>query len=47
MFTAPESSDANALGTKIGEITEGSIVRVFDKAGKAIELDQTGFRHFS
>jgi thiamine-monophosphate kinase len=47
MFTAPECSDADALGTKIGEITEGSIVRVVDEAGKAIELDPTGFRHFS
>jgi len=47
MFTAPESSDAEALGTKIGEITEGSVVRVVDEAGGAIELDQTGFRHFS
>jgi thiamine-monophosphate kinase len=47
MFTAPESPEADALGTKIGEITEGSIVRVVDEAGEAIELGRTGFRHFS
>jgi len=47
IFTAPESSEADALGTKIGDITEGSIVRVIDEGGKAIEFDQTGFRHFS
>jgi thiamine-monophosphate kinase len=47
MFTAPESSEADALGTKIGEITEGSGVRVVDEAGQAIDIDRTGFRHFS
>jgi thiamine monophosphate kinase len=47
MFTAPESPEADALGTKIGEITEGSGVRVVDEAGQAIDIDRTGFRHFS
>ena len=47
MFTAAESSKASALGTKIGEIIEGAGVRVVDATGQAIELDQTGFRHFS
>lgn len=47
MFTAPESPEAEALGTKIGAIVDGSGVRVVDEAGQAIELDETGFRHFS
>ena len=47
MFTAPESIEADALGTKIGEIIEGSDARVVDNAGQVIDLDQTGFRHFS
>ena len=47
IFTAPESPEAAALGTKIGVVTEGSVVRVVDQAGEAIALDQTGFRHFS
>ena len=47
MFTAPESSEAGALGTKIGEIIEGSGVGVVDEAGRAIDIDRTGFRHFS
>ena len=47
MFTAPESAEAEALGTKIGEIIDGSGVRVVDAAGQAIELGRTGFRHFS
>jgi thiamine-monophosphate kinase len=47
MFTAPGSSEAAALGTKIGEIIEGSGVRVIDEAGLDIDIAQTGFRHFS
>jgi thiamine-monophosphate kinase len=47
IFSAPESSDADALGTKIGEITRSPGVRVVDETGETIELDQTGFRHFS
>ncbi len=47
MFTALESPEAEALGTKIGRIVDGSGVRVVDEAGQAIELDATGFRHFS
>jgi thiamine-monophosphate kinase len=47
LFTAPESSEAESLGTKIGEVTDGSGVRVLDEAGRPIELHQTGFRHFS
>ena len=47
MFTAAESSHASALGTKIGEIIEGAGVRVVDATGQAIDVDQTGFRHFS
>ena len=47
MFTTPESSEAGALGTKIGEIIEGSAVQVVGEGGQTIELHQTGFRHFS
>lgn len=47
MFTAPESLEAAALGTKIGEIIEGSGVQVLDGAGEAVDLGRTGFRHFS
>jgi len=47
LFTAPESAEASTLGTNIGEITEGVGVRVFDEAGQAIDIEQTGFRHFS
>jgi thiamine-monophosphate kinase len=47
IFTAPESSEASAIGTKIGEITEGSGVHVVDESGRAIEFAQAGFRHFS
>ena len=47
IFTAPKCPEAAALGTKIGVVTEGSVVRVVDQAGEAIALDQTGFRHFS
>jgi len=47
MFAAPESSEAGALGTKIGEIIEGSGIRVVDERGQVIEIEQTGFRHFS
>jgi len=47
LFTAPESAEASALGTRIGEIVEGSGARVVDAAGNAIELARTGFSHFS
>jgi thiamine-monophosphate kinase len=47
IFTAPQSPEAEALGTKIGGIVDGSGVRVVDEAGQAIELAETGFRHFS
>jgi thiamine-monophosphate kinase len=47
IFTAPVSAEASALGTKLGEIGEGSGVRVVDEAGQAIDVPQTGFRHFA
>jgi thiamine-monophosphate kinase len=47
MFTAPDSAQASALGTKIGEIIQGSGVCVVDEAGEAIDVAQPGFRHFS
>ena len=47
VFTAPESPEAAALGTRIGEITKRSGVRVVDETGLTIEIDRTGFRHFS
>jgi thiamine-monophosphate kinase len=47
LFVAPSSTKAAALGTKIGEIIEGSGVRVVDEAGRAIDIGRTGYRHFS
>ncbi len=47
IFTAPPSERAAALGTPIGEITEGSEVRVVGEDGAAIDVAQAGFRHFS
>lgn len=47
MFTAPESPDAASLGTKIGEIIEGSGVQVLDTVGEKVDLGRTGYRHFS
>lgn len=47
LFTAPESEDAAALGTRIGEITEGAGVQVLDSRGRAVEIDGGGYRHFS
>jgi len=47
LFTARSSTAAEAIGTKIGEIIEGSAVQVVDRAGQPIEIGKTGFRHFS
>ncbi len=47
LFTAPESAEAAALGTRIGEIVEGTGSQVLDAAGSAIELGRGGFSHFS
>jgi thiamine-monophosphate kinase len=47
LFTAPMSTAAEALGTKIGNIVEGSAVTVLDESGQLVEMEQTGFRHFS
>ncbi len=47
LFTAPASSEAAALGVQIGEIVEGSGARVVDASGSTIEIDRSGFRHFS
>lgn len=47
LFTARESAEAAALGTRIGEIVEGTGSQVLDAAGRAIELGRGGFSHFS
>jgi thiamine-monophosphate kinase len=47
MFTAKPCAQAEEIGTKIGEIVEGTGVRVVDAAGNAIAVRRTGFRHFS
>jgi len=47
LFAAPSCTEASALGTKIGEIVEGSGVYVVDEAGCPIAIRTTGFRHFS
>ena len=47
LFTAPASSEAEAVGTKIGKIREGTGVEVVDARGAALEIGRAGFRHFS
>jgi len=47
LFTAPDSAESRALGTRIGEIVVGSGARVLDATGSAIDIDRPGFRHFS
>jgi thiamine-monophosphate kinase len=47
LFTAPDSAESRALGTRIGEIVAGSGARVLDAMGSAIDIDRPGFRHFS
>lgn len=47
LFTTRESAEAAALGTRIGEIVEGTGCQVLDAAGGPIELDRGGFSHFS
>jgi thiamine monophosphate kinase len=38
---------AVSAATCIGEITQGTSVRVVGEHGQPIELSRTGFRHFS
>lgn len=47
MFTAEPCARAEEIGTQIGEIVEGTGVRVVDEAGAPIAIGRTGFRHFS
>jgi thiamine-monophosphate kinase len=47
LFTAAPSAEAGALGTKIGEIGEGSGVRAVDESGKFIAIQRAGYDHFS
>lgn len=47
LFTATQSDDAASFATLIGEITEGTGVRVVDERGESIEFERRGFRHFS
>lgn len=47
LFTAPDCADAAALGSKIGEVVEGSGARVLDSAAEPIDIEHGGFRHFS
>ncbi|KPK14590.1 MAG: hypothetical protein AMJ62_12650 [Myxococcales bacterium SG8_38] len=47
LFTAAQSTEAASFATLIGEITEGSGVRVVDERGESIEFARGGFRHFS
>jgi thiamine-monophosphate kinase len=47
MFTAKPCPQAEEIGSKIGEIVEGTGVRVVDEVGEAIAIGRTGFRHFS
>jgi len=47
LFTASACSEAEAIATKVGEITAGNGVEVVDAAGEPLELKSSGFRHFS
>ncbi|NNE19778.1 MAG: thiamine-phosphate kinase [Myxococcales bacterium] len=47
LFTAPASPRAAALATQIGEIVEGSGASAVQASGGIIEIDRSGFRHFS
>jgi len=47
LFTAPASSDAEAVATNIGEITAGNGVDVIDAEGRPVLVKRSGFRHFS
>jgi thiamine-monophosphate kinase len=47
LFTAPPSSEAAAVGTRVGQITQGSGIRVVDEQGRPVHVARRGFRHFS
>jgi thiamine-monophosphate kinase len=47
LFTASASSEAEAIATQIGEITADGGITVTDADGRAIDVQRTGFRHFS
>ncbi len=47
LFTAPPSPEADALGTRIGEIREGSGVELVDASGRPVPITKAGFDHFS
>ncbi|MGD8609251.1 MAG: thiamine-phosphate kinase [Myxococcales bacterium] len=47
LFTAPASAGAASVATRIGEITEGTGIRVVDAQGRPIQVSRVGFRHFS
>ncbi|MFZ1865657.1 MAG: thiamine-phosphate kinase [Polyangiales bacterium] len=47
VFTAPPSTEAASVATRIGRITEGAGVRVLDERDEPMELSRLGFRHFS
>ncbi len=46
LFTAPASSGAEAVATRIGEIIDGNVIEVLDANGQAVDLRRSGFRHF-
>ena len=47
LFAAPASPEADALGTRIGEIHEGTGVTLVDGSGQALSVARDGFDHFS
>jgi thiamine-monophosphate kinase len=47
LFTAPQGSEAEAIGSTIGTVVEGEGTRVLDEAGEQIDLRRAGFRHFA
>jgi thiamine-monophosphate kinase len=47
LFTAPPSNEADAVARRIGVVTAERGVRAIDDSGRVVEVDETGFRHFS
>lgn len=46
LFTAPADMSVKLLGTRIGQVSEGSGVRVRDRAGKELPITHKGWQHF-
>lgn len=47
LFTAPRSTEADAVATAIGTVTTGDDIHVIGADGRPLDVVKTGFRHFS